>query len=148
MTSMNNTIVSIASSNPQFSTLTKLLQRANLVDTLSGTGNFTVFAPTNKAFKMFRDQNPQQFTRIINDPTLLRQLLTYHALPSRVESRNITSSYLAPATVNGKTLVVYRDTNDKVRVNNATVIQPDIQTSNGVIHVVDRVLNPFNSNLF
>lgn len=139
-----NDIVDIASGNPNFSTLVAALSAAGLVETLRGDGPFTVFAPTNAAF----DALPAGTVDTLLQPEnvdQLRSILTYHVVPGAYQSSDLLGQRLDVATVNGKTLRVdatggkYETT---VRVNDANVINADILASNGVIHVIDKVLMP------
>jgi uncharacterized surface protein with fasciclin (FAS1) repeats len=130
-------IVSIASNTEQFSTLVQAVQAADLVETLQGEGPFTVFAPTNQAFAKL----PEDLVEFLLQPEnqdLLADVLTYH-----VVSGDVTSDQLETGTVEtlGGGLAITVSGN-KVIVNNASVIQADLEASNGVIHVVNRVLLP------
>jgi len=133
----SQTIVSLASNNDNFSTLVQAVQAADLVDTLQQEGPFTVFAPTNQAFAMLPDELVQ-FLLQPENKDLLVDVLTYHVVPGKV-----TSDQLEPGTVEalGGGISVGISGN-RVIVNNASVIQPDVEASNGVIHAVNRVLLP------
>ncbi|PNW52023.1 UNVERIFIED_CONTAM: fasciclin [Euhalothece sp. KZN 001] len=130
-------IVSIASSNENFSTLVQAVQAADLVETLQGEGPFTVFAPTNDAFAMLPD-DIVEFLLQPENKDLLVDVLTYH-----VVSGNVTSNQLSTGTVEslGGGLSVAVSQNGVI-INNASVIQADVEASNGVIHAVNRVLLP------
>ncbi|WP_343080714.1 fasciclin domain-containing protein [Ostreiculturibacter nitratireducens] len=132
-------IVDIASSNDDFSTLVAALQAADLVDTLKGDGPFTVFAPTNAAFAalpagtvetLLEPENKDQLTAI----------LTYHVVPGAVTSDQLAGKRMNVATVQGQT--VHIDGRRGVKVNDANVTTADIMASNGVIHVIDKVILP------
>ena len=132
-------IVEIASGNPNFSTLVAAIKAAGLVETLSGKGPYTVFAPTNDAFaaltagtldKLLKPENKQQ----------LISLLTYHVIPGSVKSTDLKDGQKAK-TVNGKEAKVSLK-GGKAMVNDATVSQADITATNGVIHVIDKVIMP------
>jgi len=130
-------IVTIASNNDNFSTLVQAVQAADLVETLQGEGPFTVFAPTNPAFA----QLPEDLVEFLLQPEnkdLLVDVLTYHVVPG-----NVTSDQLETGTVEalGGGLAISVSSN-KVIVNNASVIQADVEASNGVIHAVNQVLLP------
>ena len=134
-------IVAVAMANPRLSTLVKALQAAGLVDTLKGPGPFTVFAPTNRAFSMVPKA---QRDALMADPAALKSLLTYHVISGqKIDAATAMSmtSPTSPPTVQGGTLNV-TTSNGKVMVNNATVIKADIPASNGIIHIIDRVLMP------
>ncbi|PSO47594.1 MAG: fasciclin [Cyanobacteria bacterium SW_9_44_58] len=130
-------IVGIASNNENFSTLVKAVQAADLAETLKGEGPFTVFAPTNEAFAKLPDKMVE-FLLQPENKDLLVDVLSYHVVPS-----NVTSDQLETGTVdslNGGISVAI--SGNSVIVNNASVVQPDIEASNGIIHAVNRVLLP------
>jgi uncharacterized surface protein with fasciclin (FAS1) repeats len=131
------TVVEIAASNPQFSTLVKAVQAADLVDTLNGAGPFTVFAPTDAAFaKVPADQ----LAALLADKQALTKVLTYHVVPGKVMASDVVTLRSA-TTVEGEPITI--TTNAKgVMVNNANVTATDIAASNGVIHVIDSVILP------
>lgn len=131
-------IVETAMSQKRFSTLVKLLKQANLVDTLNGPGPFTVFAPTNAAFKKLPKGTIKNLT-----PDQLSKILTYHVIPARVDAATAMAmtSPTSPPTVEGSTLQVTTQ-NGTVMVNDAKVVQADIQATNGIIHAIDTVLMP------
>ena len=130
-------IVGIASSNENFETLVTAVQAADLVETLQGEGPFTVFAPTDEAFAMLPD-DIVEFLLQPENKDLLVDVLTYH-----VVSGNVTSNQLSTGSVEslGGGLSVAVSQNGVI-INNATVIQADVEASNGVIHAVNRVLLP------
>ena len=132
-------IVQVAASNPQFSTLVSLVKEAGLVNTLSGKGPFTVFAPTNAAFAKVPADT---LAALKADPDKLRAVLTYHVVPGNVPASKVV-------TLNGKSVKTVEGSNVRisvkgktVRVNNARVTQTDIKASNGTIHVINGVLIP------
>ena len=131
------TIVDVAAATPDFSTLVAAVEAAGLVETLSGPGPFTVFAPTNEAFaalpaglldKLLLPENKETLTKI----------LTYHVLPAKVMEADVTAGDVA--TVEGSTIAI--TTEGGVKVNDAAVTGTDVEASNGVIHVIDKVLVP------
>jgi len=130
-------IVSIASSNDDFSTLVQAVQAADLVETLQGEGPFTVFAPTNEAFA----QLPEDSVEFLLQPEnkdLLVDVLTYHVVPGNVTSDQLETGMVE--ALNGELSVEVSE--DRVSVNDASVIQADVEASNGVIHAVNQVLLP------
>jgi len=130
-------IVETAVGNPDFSTLVTALQTAGLVDTLSGEGPFTVFAPTNAAF----DKLPAgTLDSLLADPAALRDILTYHVVSGNVKAADVVKLTTA-TTVNGKSVNITVNGNT-VKINDATVTTTDIATRNGTIHVIDTVLLP------
>jgi uncharacterized surface protein with fasciclin (FAS1) repeats len=133
------TIVDVAVGAPQFSTLVAAVQAAGLVDTLKGTGPFTVFAPTNEAFAKLPAGTVENLLKPENKAQLVA-VLTYHVLPGKVMAADVAGAQVTPATVQGATLAV--DGRAGVKVNTATVIAADIAASNGVIHGIDTVLLP------
>jgi uncharacterized surface protein with fasciclin (FAS1) repeats len=132
------TIVEIAAGNSSFSTLVKAVQAAELVETLSGNGPFTVFAPTNKAFAALPKGTLEKLLKPENRD-LLRKVLTYHVVSGDLMAKNLRSGRVA--TVEGNTVSV-RVWHGRIRVNNASVVKTDIDATNGVIHAIDRVLLP------
>lgn len=132
-------IVDTAVANGQFKTLATALNAAGLVNTLKGPGPFTVFAPTDDAFAKLPPGTLDDLLKPENKGKLAA-ILTYHVVPGAVTSRQVTNLKEAK-TVNGSMLQVSaRD--GKVMINNADVVKRDIETSNGVIHVIDAVLLP------
>ncbi|WP_439136834.1 fasciclin domain-containing protein [Roseicyclus sp.] len=132
-------IVDIAASAGQFTTLVAAVQAAGLVDTLKSDGPFTVFAPTDAAFAALPAGTVETLLRPENRDQLV-SILTYHVVPGAVTSDQLAGQRLAVATVQGQN--VHVDGRHGVRVNDSTVIQADIIASNGVIHVIDKVLLP------
>ena len=132
------TIVDIAASNPDFSTLVTAVKAAGLVETLSSKGPFTVFAPTNKAFAALPKGTLEKLLKPENR-NLLRKVLTYHVVPGDLMARNLRSGRVA--TVEGSSVAV-QVRHGSVRINNSNVIKADVDAKNGVIHVIDRVLLP------
>ena len=132
------TIVSIASGNKNFSTLVTALKAADLVETLSAAGPFTVFAPTNAAFAKLPKATLANLLKPENKEQL-QKILTYHVVSGAVTSNQLKSGKVA--TVEGGNVTV-KISGKKVRVNNAKVIMADVKASNGVIHAIDTVLMP------
>ena len=132
-------IVDTAISAGQFGTLVAAIQAAGLVDTLKGEGPFTVFAPTDEAFAALPDGTVADLLKPENKDQLIA-ILTYHVIPGAVMSGDIAGKKLEVATVQGSDLSI--DATMGVKVDNATVVSADIETSNGVIHVIDNVLLP------
>lgn len=131
------TIVDVASSDEQFSTLVTAIKTAGLVDTLSGEGPFTVFAPTNAAFEKLPAGTLED---LLSKPEELAKILTYHVVSGEVKASDVVNLSEA-TTVNGKTVPIVVD-GETVKIGDATVVKTDITTSNGVIHVIDTVLIP------
>ena len=132
------TIVEIAASNPEFSTLVTAVKAAGLVETLSSKGPFTVFAPTNKAFAALPEGTLAKLLKPENR-NLLRKVLTYHVVPGDLMAKDLRSGRVA--TVEGNSVAV-RVRRGRIRINKSHVIKADVDAKNGVIHVIDRVLLP------
>ena len=130
-------IVQTAQAAGNFKTLTKLVVKAGLADTLSNSGPYTVFAPTDAAFKKVPKSTLKSLAK---HPAKLRAVLLYHVVAGRVPSSQVVMLKSAK-TLNGKSVRIHT-AGGKVFVNNAKVIKADINASNGVIHVVNRVLIP------
>ncbi|MEO1208666.1 MAG: fasciclin domain-containing protein [Cyanobacteria bacterium J06638_20] len=134
------TIVDVASGNDNFETLVAAVQAADLVDALSSEGPFTVFAPTDDAFDMLPDGALEALLEPENED-LLTDILLYHVVPDEVTSDELESGGLD--TLNGGLAIAVEP--DRVIVNNASVILPDVDASNGVIHAINRVLIPIGT---
>lgn len=132
-------LVALAAANGSFKTLTAALKAADLTTTLEGTGPFTVFAPNDQAFAALPQEALQELLKPENK-ALLVKILTYHVVPGKVTSADLKSG--AVKSVEGGALNVKVDSATGVSVNEAKVVQPDIQASNGVIHVIDKVILP------
>lgn len=132
-------IVDTAAGAGSFNTLLAAAKAANLVDTLKGPGPYTVFAPTDAAFAKLPKGTVESLLKPENKAKLT-QILTYHVVPGRVTSDQIAGKRLAVATVEGDK--VHVNATKGVKVNNARVVKADVGASNGVIHVIDRVLLP------
>jgi len=131
------TIAQIAASDPNFTTLVSLLQKANLTDTLNGTTNYTVFAPTNAAFEKVPSST---LADLANNTTALTRVLLYHVVPGTLLSKDIKGNGTL-TTANGLSLP-YSVTSTVVTVDNASITKTDINATNGVIHVIDSVMIP------
>lgn len=138
----NKDIVATAQALPDFSILVEAVVAAGLVETLQGTGPFTVFAPTNAAFAALLAELGVSKAALLADKALLTKVLTYHVLPSRVLKAEVPVGKPI-TTVQGQTFTINASlqiTDQNARV--ANLVGTDVFTSNGVIHVVDRVLLP------
>lgn len=129
-------IVDIAVGAGTFETLVAAVTAAGLVDTLKGDGPFTVFAPTDEAFAALPEGTVEG---LLNDIPTLTAILTYHVVPGRVMSTDLTDGMMAE-TVNGQSVTI--GTMNGVTVDGANVVTADIEASNGVIHVIDAVILP------
>ena len=132
-------IVQVAVEAGSFNTLVAAVKAAGLVETLSGPGPFTVFAPTDAAFAKLP---PGTIQALLADKEKLTSILTYHVVSGKVMAADIVKSNGAtPNTINGAPLdIVVRD--GKVTINGVNVVTADVQASNGVIHIIDAVLLP------
>ena len=137
----SDTIVDVASGAGNFTTLVAALEEAGLVETLSGEGPFTVFAPTDDAFADALVALDVTAEELLADPTL-GDILTYHVVPGEVLAADVVGlDGQDVVTVNGATIAVSLD-GETVMINDATVTTVDLAASNGVIHVIDAVLLP------
>jgi uncharacterized surface protein with fasciclin (FAS1) repeats len=132
------TVVEIAAGSPDHTTLVAAVKAAGLAETLSGSGPFTIFAPTNAAFAKLPAGTVESLLLPENKAKLVA-ILTYHVVPAKVLAADVKSGE-AP-TVNGKKLTLKAD-GTGVMVNKAKVVATDLVGSNGVIHVVDTVILP------
>jgi uncharacterized surface protein with fasciclin (FAS1) repeats len=135
-TNMKN-IVETAVEAGSFKTLVTAVQTARLVDALSETGPFTVFAPTDEAFAKLPAGTVES---LLNDPAKLADILKYHVVSGKVMASDVVG--LSSATTLLGQNVNIEVQNGSVKINDATVTATDIETSNGVIHVIDAVLLP------
>jgi transforming growth factor-beta-induced protein len=147
MESNDSTIVEVATSNPQFSTLVKALNTADLVETLNTEGPFTVFAPTNQAFEQLPEGKLETLLEEENREKLTN-LLKYHVIPGRISSGDVMgidgvhgAGGSMVKTLSGDALNI-NVVGETIKVNRATVVKPNIEASNGIIHVIDGVLSP------
>ena len=138
-------IVQIAAGNPRFSTLVSLVQKAGLVQALSGAGPVTVFAPTNEAFEKLAKAAPATYQAVLADPALLAKVLTYHVVAGDIRA----TQAIGVAQQNGKVNALQGEPialslkDGKLTLNgSATVVTADILATNGVIHVIDTVIVP------
>ncbi len=132
-------IVDTAVEAGQFKTLVAAVEAAELVETLKGDGPFTVFAPTDEAFAKLPEGTLENLLKPENKDQLVA-ILTYHVVPGKIMSGDIAGKTADVETVQGGKLAV--DAMDGVKVDEAQVITADIETSNGVIHVIDTVVLP------
>jgi uncharacterized surface protein with fasciclin (FAS1) repeats len=137
-TAQAKTVIDVALSSPDHTTLVAAVKAAGLVETLSGKGPFTIFAPTNAAFAKLPPGTVESLLKPENKDKLV-SVLTYHVVPAKVLAADVKT--MAAPTVNGKTLAVKVE-GGKVMVNNATVTAVDLVADNGVIHVIDTVVLP------
>ncbi|MEO0920114.1 MAG: fasciclin domain-containing protein [Pseudomonadota bacterium] len=135
---MKKDIVDTAVEAGSFETLVAAVQAAGLVETLKGEGPFTVFAPTDEAFAALPEGTVESLL-LPENKDQLTAILTYHVVPGKVMSGDLSDDMMA-ATVEGSEVMI--DLDNGVMVQDATVVSADIETSNGVIHVIDKVIIP------
>jgi len=138
---MKKDIVDTAAAAGSFETLLAAATAAGLVDTLKSDGPFTVFAPTDEAFAALPEGTVESLLLEENKEQLVA-ILTYHVVAGKVMSTDLVDDMKA-ATVQGSEITI--DLDDGVMINDATVVSADIETSNGVIHVIDSVILPADS---
>ncbi|MBE9062596.1 fasciclin domain-containing protein [cf. Phormidesmis sp. LEGE 11477] len=131
------TIAEIASNSATFSTLTTALAAADLVEVLNSEGPFTVFAPTDEAFAALPAAAIETLLQPENKESLI-ELLTYHLVPGALPFADLRSGDVT--TVEGSTIAI--DVAEAVTVNSAQVISADVIASNGIIHIIDRIIIP------
>jgi uncharacterized surface protein with fasciclin (FAS1) repeats len=132
-------IVDTAVGAGTFKTLVAAVTAAGLVETLKGTGPFTVFAPSDDAFAKLPKGTVEDLLKPENKAKLA-SVLTYHVLSSKVMAADIAGKKMNAKTVQGSEIAV--DATSGVKINDATVVTADIAATNGVIHVIDTVLLP------
>jgi uncharacterized surface protein with fasciclin (FAS1) repeats len=134
------TVSDTAAQTPQLSTLNRLIQEAGLAETLRGAGPYTVFAPSDDAFKAVPKATMEALAK---DKEQLKAVLTYHVVPGKLTSGEVKNGSLK--TVQGANLGLSK-AGSYVTVDEAMVIQADVVATNGVVHVIDRVLIPPKKN--
>lgn len=132
-------IVDAASKHDEFSTLVDAIKKADLVDTLKAPGPFTLFAPTNAAFKKIP---AKKLAALLNSKSALVAVLTYHLLPSKMPAADLLKlkNGAKVKTVEGSDIILHNKKG--VKVNKAEAVKTDIECDNGVIHAIDAVLLP------
>ncbi len=130
------TLAGTVAAAPQLQTLSKLLTDAGLTETLGGTGPFTVLAPTDEAFKALPAKT---LADLAADKNLLKSVLSYHVLPGKLMAADVKNGNLK--SVQGANLALSR-AGSFVTVEEAVVTQADLPATNGVVHVIDKVLMP------
>ena len=130
-------IVDTAVEAGDFKTLAAALEKAGLVETLKGEGPFTVFAPTDAAFEKLLKELGITAEELLARKDL-KEILLYHVVPGKVMSRDLKDGMKVKTSAEKEVTISL----DPIQVNKANVIKPDIEASNGVIHVIDKVLLP------
>jgi len=134
----NKNVVELAVGTESLSTLVAAVKAGGLVETLSGDGPFTVFAPTNDAFNNLPEGVLDMLLKPENKDKLVA-ILTYHVVSGKVKSTDLKNGMKAK-TVHGDEVVV--DLSDGVKISGANVTGADVMASNGVVHVIDKVILP------
>jgi uncharacterized surface protein with fasciclin (FAS1) repeats len=129
-------VAATIAATPELSTLSGLLSKANLTNTLNGAGSFTVFAPSNEAFKAVPAKTMEELAA---NPARLSEVLTYHVLATKAMAQDVKDGPVK--TVQGGSLALAK-AGAFVTVEEALVQTADISATNGVVHIVDRVLMP------
>lgn len=135
----DKTVVQNATNTASFSTLVAAVKTAGLTETLSGPGPFTVFAPTNEAFSKLPPGTLDELLKPENKAKLV-SVLTYHVVPGNVKAKDIVKLKEAKTVAGSNVAIVVK--NGVIIIDGAKVVQTDITSSNGVIHVLDAVILP------
>ena len=135
--SNSNDIVATAQAAGSFNTLLAAAKAAGLVETLQSDGPFTVFAPTDEAFAKLPEGT---LDHLLANPDQLRQILLYHVVPGRVMAADVVGLSSAKTAQGSDIMIKIAD--GSVMIDDATVTATDIESSNGVIHVIDTVILP------
>lgn len=135
-----DTIVTLASNTPSLSTLVAAVEAAELVETLNGTGPFTVFAPNNDAFAALPEGTVDTLLMPENQADL-QSVLTYHVVPGTYNAADLSDG-MTLTSVQGATVSIGVHDDGTVTVNDAPVSMADVEASNGVVHVIDAVILP------
>lgn len=135
--SHDKTIVSVAQEAGSFTTLLQAAEAAGLVETLTGEGPYTVFAPTDTAFAKLPDGTVES---LLNDPEKLKAILLYHVVPGRAMATDVVKKK-SLSSAQGTDIEV-SVTEEGVMVDGANVVKTDIDAGNGIIHVIDAVIMP------
>jgi uncharacterized surface protein with fasciclin (FAS1) repeats len=133
-------IVETAQEAGSFQTLLTAAEAAGLVDTLKSEGPFTVFAPTDEAFAKLPEGTVESLLKPENQDQL-KAILTYHVVPGKTMSSDLAGKQVEVVSVEGSAIPIDA-TGDNVMVGDATVTQADVEADNGVIHVIDEVIQP------
>ncbi len=135
----DKTVVQNATNTPSFTTLVAAVQAAGLAEKLSGPGPFTVFAPTNEAFSKLPPGTLDELLKPENKAKLV-SVLTYHVVPGNVKAKDVVKLKEATTVAGSNVAIVVK--NGVIMIDGAKVVQTDITSSNGVIHVIDAVILP------
>jgi transforming growth factor-beta-induced protein len=134
-------VMQVADATSNLSTLVAAIDAASLRATLAGSGPFTVFAPTNDAFAAV---DADVLTFLLATPAELSKVLTYHVVSGKVMSSDLSSGPVNTLNT-GQSVTV--DLSSGVKINDASVTTADVETTNGVVHIIDKVMIPENLDL-
>ncbi len=134
------TIVDTAKDAGQFETLLQAVEAAGLVETLNGDGPFTIFAPTDDAFAQLPEGKLDELLKPENKEELV-EVLTFHIVPEKMMAEDIAGKMTELESVQGG-MIEIDSAGRMTKIEQAAMIQPDIEASNGVIHVIDQVILP------
>lgn len=135
-------IVAIIAGRANLSTLASAIAAAGMTDMLKAPGPFTVFAPTNDAFKRLPANALTNLMKPENREQLVK-LLTYHVVPVRLAAKDMDGKMFTAKSVSGKDIEIDADDpGEGIKINKGKVVQPDLNADNGVIHEISRVLLP------
>ena len=129
-------IIDVLKADTNFYTFIQMLKTTRIYEKLAGKGPFTVFVPDNDAFFKIPSE---KLTEIMNHTNLMREILNYHIIYGKYDSNKL-SMEKSISTLLGHDVEI--KSNDKIMINKATIIKSDILTSNGIIHIIDRVIKP------
>jgi uncharacterized surface protein with fasciclin (FAS1) repeats len=132
-------VVALAKTNPNLSTFVTLVQSAGLADVLQGEGPFTVFAPTNQAFNKLSQEKLNMLMKPENKAELIK-VLQLHVLPSKVSSTQFKDNQRIEAADNKYIQINVDQTAPDVMIGGANIVKPNVEASNGIIHIVDGVI--------
>ena len=135
----DKTVVQNATNTASFTTLVAAVQAAGLAEKLSGPGPFTVFAPTNEAFSKLPPGTLEELLKPENKAKLV-SVLTYHVVPGNLKAKDVVKLKEATTVAGSNVAIVVK--NGVIMIDGAKVVQTDITSSNGVIHVIDAVILP------
>ena len=135
----DKTVVQNATNTASFTSLVAAVQAAGLAEKLSGPGPFTVFAPTNEAFSKLPPGTLEELLKPENKAKLV-SVLTYHVVPGNVKAKDVVKLKEATTVAGSNVAIVVK--NGVIMIDGAKVVQTDITSSNGVIHVIDAVILP------
>lgn len=129
-------IIDVLKADTNFYTFVQMLKATGIYEKLAGKGPFTVFIPNNDAFGRIPSD---QLTEIMNHPKIMKDVLNYHIIYGEYDSNKLSKEKVV-TTLLGQDLEI--TSNDKILINKATIIKSDISASNGIIHIIDRVIKP------